>query len=340
MNEVPLQDAVIRQALEVMRLAASAREGVDAALRALETDLRTLLRGEALSDAGKAAINELIDAAKQAIEGRYSLAQAVVDTRQLALVVAERTLEAVKQIIPELRAATVETIASLTSDVLIEGAPSSAWWRRQSQDTAFRFVAELRRGVVNGEPNERIVARIVGPTGLLQTSRRNARTLVQSSIMNAANHARLATYRKNSRLIRGVRQISTLDGHTSDICIAYSGGTWDLEGNPIDGWRLPFNGGPPRHWACRSILSPIPKTFRDIGINVNEPSRIAERASSLGPIAGDTSFADFLKRQPATFADQVLGKGRADLWRAGKITLSQLVDGTGNPLTLDQLKAL
>jgi hypothetical protein len=34
----------------------------------------------------------------------------------------------------------------------------------------------------------------------------------------------------------------------------------------------------------------------------------------------------------------MLGKGRAELWRDGKITLQQLLDQRGNPLTLQQLR--
>jgi len=35
----------------------------------------------------------------------------------------------------------------------------------------------------------------------------------------------------------------------------------------------------------------------------------------------------------------VLGSGRAQLWRDGKLTLEQLLDLSGNPLTLAQLRA-
>jgi hypothetical protein len=46
-----------------------------------------------------------------------------------------------------------------------------------------------------------------------------------------------------------------------------------------------------------------------------------------------------LKRKGVEYQNEVLGVGRADLWRAGKITLRDLVSGSGNPLTLDQLRA-
>jgi hypothetical protein len=55
-------------------------------------------------------------------------------------------------------------------------------------------------------------------------------------------------------------------------------------------------------------------------------------------VAADLSFSDFLKGKPTEFVDEMLGKGRAQLWRDGKITLSQLLDQRGNPLTLQQLR--
>ena len=62
------------------------------------------------------------------------------------------------------------------------------------------------------------------------------------------------------------------------------------------------------------------------------------RASMDGSVAQDLTFDQFLKNKPPAFADEMLGKGRADLWRSGKITLSQLLDQRGNPLTLTQLE--
>lgn len=62
------------------------------------------------------------------------------------------------------------------------------------------------------------------------------------------------------------------------------------------------------------------------------------RASIDGEVAADLTFDDFLKGKPKAFADEMLGKGKAELWRDGKITLQQLLDQRGNPLTLTQLR--
>jgi len=57
-----------------------------------------------------------------------------------------------------------------------------------------------------------------------------------------------------------------------------------------------------------------------------------------GQVAEDITFAQFLQGKSNTFQNDLLGRGRAELWRAKKISLTQLVDMRGNPMTLGQLE--
>lgn len=124
--------------------------------------------------------------------------------------------------------------------------------------------------------------------------------------------------------------------HNTDICMARSNLEWDFDHNPI-GHTLQWN-PPPSHWNCRSVLAPIRKTFRELGIDADEPTG-RTRASAEGQIDRETSFDSFLKRRTKEQQDEQLGKGRADMFRNGKITLRQLLDNAGNTLTLDELRA-
>jgi len=86
-------------------------------------------------------------------------------------------------------------------------------------------------------------------------------------------------------------------------------------------------------------MIPVLKTWRELGINMDELSDNT-RASMEGQVT-DKTFADWLKRKTETdptFADRTLGKGRAELWRNGKITMDQMISG-GKPLSLAELKA-
>jgi|GEM_PF-2188427 len=264
------------------------------------------------------------------------------DHYSLAKLESETAIESMARIGLEAALPTEAMLQALVNGSLIEGAPSSAWWAKQSEDLQFKFAAQVRQGIAQGETVMQIVRRVagskrLGTAGIMDVSRRNAFALVHTSVQQVANDARLAVFQANADILKGVRQVSTLDGRTSPICIAYSGGQWDLEGKPINGTKLPFAGGTPRHFNCRSVLVPITKSYRELGLDIDEvpPST---RASDLGQIPADTTFAEFLKRHDAAYADNLLGPGRAKLWREGKITLNQLLDGSGRELTLKKLR--
>lgn len=335
MSEIELRDAILRHALQLQRLSAGEQKKVEEILRGLEAELKQLLQSQAVSDATKAEIQALINQADEIISPAYAQAAATVDTHALAVLVAERTVKALDTVLPAtINAPTAARLASLTKDVLIDGAPSSAWWQKQSEDVAFKFAAQVRQGVINGNTNEQIVSRVRDLFGFARGNgvMAQARTLVHSSIMSAANDARLATFRQNAKVIDGVRWLSTLDSHTCAQCAALDGQSWNLDGGKMTGTNVAFM-SPPAHFSCRCVLSPIPKSLADVGVELPE----GQRASSEGPVPSSTTFQDFLKRQSPAFVDKVLGKRRAELFMEGRLTLSDLISGTGRELTLEEL---
>ncbi len=86
----------------------------------------------------------------------------------------------------------------------------------------------------------------------------------------------------------------------------------------------------------------MPKSLDDIlGITGLDAKRdeLSRRASKDGPVSGSTNFADFLKRQSPEFVANTLGEKRAAMFLAGKLTLRDLVSGTGRELTLDEIRS-
>lgn len=341
MTEQALQDAILRNSLQVLRYAAGQQERVDGMLVELTRELKDLVATGNLSADQARDVNALIKQAEAAISLGYKRADAAVDTYELAQAIAEKTQEIIQDVIPAtVQLPTDAVLSKLGKDVLIDGAPSSAWWAKQGDDLAFKFAAQVRQGIANGETQERIVARITGrrgEPGIMEVARKNARALVHSSVMTAANQARLETFRKNGKLIKGVRWLATLDGHTCNRCMAMDGQAWNLDGEKLPGTKVAFM-APPIHFGDRCILTPVPKTFKDIGLDIPEPDDPGQRASSLGPVDGKTTFDDFLARQSPEFVQRVLGKKRADMWKAGKITVRDLVSGVGRELTIDELR--
>lgn len=338
--------ALLRQQLDLFRFEAGTRAKVLRLLGGMHYELLGMLSAEDLTKFGKARTTALISQAVDTIEGYYGR---VDDLTQQALTGAAEAQAKSTAGSLERAYASIELDAGLPTETFLEraagstlimGAPSEEWWARQSRDTANRFANAVRQGLAAGDTTEQIVARVAGRQGypgIMDITRANARSLVHTSIQAVAAEARFETFRQNDDIVEGIRQVSTLDTNTTEICMAYDGAEFSLDGEPINGTELEYDNGVPRHWGCRSVEVPITKTFKELGLNIEEPA-VGERASSQGPVPADMTFGDFLGTLSEAEQDEALGPGRADLWRGGDITLAQLLDQRGNPLTLAELQ--
>jgi len=120
-------------------------------------------------------------------------------------------------------------------------------------------------------------------------------------------------------------------------CASLDGLTWDLDGNPI-GHDTTYS-PPPRHWGCRSTTVPVLKSFRELGIVMDELPE-STRASMDGQVPEGLSFDDWLRRKESEepgFVADMFGKGKARLWLEGKISVRDMTDQTGRELTLKEL---
>lgn len=328
----------------MLRLSARQRAATLRRLKKMERELAAKLSENELGKLSRKQVESFLAEADKIISDYYTEAEANLELLETAETIANATADAL-EIALGIEAAKLpksDYFKSLASEVLIQGSPAEDWWRGQSEATQRLFKSQVRQGLASAETNQQIIQRIVGKQGVpgvMETVRRNAAALVQTAVQAVANDARRSTFDANDDLIKGLRQVSTLDGHTSLVCVSYSGAEWNMKREPINGNDLAFNGGCPRHFNCRSVEVPITKTFRELGVDVDEPG-VSTRASSEGQIAGDTTFDGFLKRKGKAYQDRVLGDGRAELWREGKITLRDLVSGDGRPLTIAELQKL
>ncbi|MDO9819619.1 phage head morphogenesis protein, partial [Glaesserella parasuis] len=80
----------------------------------------------------------------------------------------------------------------------------------------------------------------------------------------------------------------------------------------------------------------VTKSWKELGIDAEEmPS--STRASQDSPVSEQINYENWLKSKSPGQQDQVLGKGKADLWRRGVITFADMLDQSGRPLTLKDL---
>ena len=334
----------VDQSITLLRYGASVRSNVLGLLGKMEKELVSELANTKLTVFNNKRYREMLAAVREISTSTFDAAarmtgEAVEDVMVYAV---QETNSAVKTItgIDLLgRTADLDWIASVAENSLVQGATNAAWWEKQAKDLVFKFEQQVRLGMTSNETTDAIISRIRsdGETpGVLYQTRAQAAALVQTAIAEGANDARLAMYRKNEDIIRGVQQISTLDDRTTDTCIAYDQAAWDLDGEPIDGTDLPFDGGPPRHWNCRSTLVPIIKSSEELGTDVEVLE--GARASMDGEVSEKMSFGDWLETKTEEQQDAILGAGKAQLWRDDKITLRDLLDQSGRPLTLEQLE--
>lgn len=332
-----IADDLLAHNLDLLRLNASMRLDALKLLKSLEQELVRKLSVGTLTDYSKSATEYLLASARAVVEKYYADINAVADEALAGLSSVQQ--EVVRTALADVgygaALASPTHFATALTDVLIQGAPSAEWWSKQAEDVAFKFSNVVRQGIVQGKTNGDIIREV---REVMVVGRANAAALVQTSVQQVANSSSVETFKQNADVIQGMMQLSTLDSHTTDICMAYSGAEWDLDEEPMGDTKLPFDGGPPRHWNCRSVLVPITKTFAELGMDAPE-MKGGERASTDGPVNANTTFEDFLDRKGKAFQDEMLGKGRAELWRDGTITLPQLLDLKGRPLTLAELKS-
>jgi len=343
--ELTLIDSSIDHQLALMRLSAGERKKVFALLEQLRIELKNKLNND-LTSFQKTRVSKLLKQTDKIIQSSYVEMSESIDKLALSKFEVKNTAAMLGTIGIDASLPTASVIKALSADPLLEGLPLSDWWSRQSDGLKRSFSSQVRLGILSNETQQQIINRVFGSPkkgipgiGFPEsTLRRNASTMVHDTIAQVTNDARMAVYRENEDIAKGYYQLSTLDSHTSKTCIAYAGAEWDLDYNPIPPTTLPFDGGTPRHPNCRSIILMILKSYKELGFpNIKEPPP-ATRASDEGQIKADTTFDSYLKRKTVKEQDAQLGKGRAQLWRDKKITLSDLVDGTGRELTLKELE--
>lgn len=202
-------------------------------------------------------------------------------------------------------------------------------WYQGLPDGAFRRIRDtIRMGYVEGKTTDQIVQDIRGTrdrAGVIEQSKRGAEAAVRTALAHTANVAKEEVYKKNRSKIKGVEWVSTLDGRTSAICRGFDGKVFPVDEGPR----------PPAHVNCRSTTIPLIKSARNFGGKLKGGTR----ASMNGQVSNELNYDQWLRRQPIEFQNDVLGKKKAELFRAG-LTMDRFIDRDGAELTLKQIEAL
>jgi SPP1 gp7 family putative phage head morphogenesis protein len=240
------------------------------------------------------------------------------------------------------------------------------WFRKLEAADRNRMREAIQQGLVQGETVEQITRRV--RDSVFAGSRRDATAVVRTAINHTSNIARDELWKANADLITGLRWTATLDGRTTAICRSRDGRIFPVDSGPR----------PPAHFNCRSVMVAVvdgaeavgsrpfvrddrtgekrQKDFRkearsqlrsELGRGATS-DEIRTRANRLrksfykdnvGQVPAATTYQEWLKRQPAKFQDEILGRTKGALFRRGGLTLDRFVDRQGAELNLKELYA-
>ena len=236
-----------------------------------------------------------------------------------------------------------ETVYAAVLSRPFQGRLLSEWTQGLGADRMARIRDTIRIGFVNSETIAQMVGRLRGTRakgyadGLLDISRRNAETVVRTAVSHTANVARDSLYQANSDLIKAIQWVSTLDARTSGICRARDGKQFTCDAHRPIGHSLSWLGGPGQaHWNCRSSSTPVLKSWKELGLDMNEMPE-GTRASMDGQVAANLRYGDWFGKQSAARQDQIVGVTRGRMFRAGEMSFDQFSNNKGRMLTLKEL---
>jgi len=352
-NDV-MVDEIIGHSVDLQRLESSVKVKIHKELKKLEKNLvkeldsSNLLKAKMTQTKQKRLkllqkqTNEIVSVSYQTIAKDH--AKTLTGVASLAEKQAVKSINTVMKVELASVSMSKQMLQAIVSDTLIEGAPSREWWSRRGKAFHARFTDTIRQGMMRGDDTGTITRTLIGTAknkykdGALAANYRSAEALVRTSIQSVANEARLMTYADNDDIIKEIEWLSTLDSRTSPFCRALDGLRWsnpDME--PI-GHHRRFP-GTTAHWRCRSTQVSIIKSWDELGAKGKfKEIPDSTRSSMDGQVSEKLNYEGWLKTKSKGFQKEVLGAKKYELWEKGKLSFTDMVNQSGNALTLEQLE--
>lgn len=341
-----LTDIAVQRQVLLERFKAAEVRKFTTVLRQLDAEIRRQLSGGRLTDFRRSRLETQLAAMKKVLIGQYSEYVDLLnaDLRTLAIDTARFEGATFSAYAPAGVGISVPAPQQLWSAVTTNpltmtgangGSLLQSFMEQWAEGDAEMVTNAIRMGYALGETNDQIIARIRGSAqlnyadGVLAKSRSHAETVARTAIQHVANSARAQVWAANDDIIDEYQWVSTLDSRTTPLC------------RERDGHRYPVGAGPlpPAHPNCRSTTVAVIKG--EFGRLLEEEST---RASVDGPVPGNETYYDWLKRQSPGFQDMALGPTRGKLFRDGGLSVEQFaklqLGKNFEPLSLDEMRKL
>ncbi len=226
-------------------------------------------------------------------------------------------------------------------------------WVKTSFDSSIQSAikTEIMTGMLKGESYKKLVKRF--DTKFFRMTKNDIEALTRTYVQSINIKAMEDVAEANKDIVKGWKWNAILENRTCIRCISLDSA----------GLVYPLNGGPsmPLHPRCRCIKEWVTKTFRELGIDVDEmretkykPYSIrgnidpttgkftknkvgvgGQKTVSVGRFLG--TYPEFFKAQTKEVQLSMLGPSRYELWKSGKIKLSDMTDKSGKTILLKDL---
>lgn len=345
-NEI-LQDRAIRHALYLTRVSSREAAQMRALLEEASADVVALLerrlakirvRGRDIGPDTTLRLRRLDKGLRDLLGAVYSEArdQLALDLDELA--VNEATFQAgvIKTAAPVVVDLDVPAPSHLRAIVRarpFQGQLLREWFSDLEAAQRREIRRHVRLGIVEGEGIDQIVRRIRGTRaagyadGVLEIGRRQAEAVVRAAVNHVSTAARSELAAANSDIIDREQILATLDSRTTPICRKRDGEVHEVGVGPR----------PPFHLGCRTTVVPVLKSWREMGIDIDDAPE-GTRASLNGQVPASTTWPEWIEKQSFDVQSEALGKTRARLLRTGKVRASAFVDRRGRQFTLEDLR--
>ena len=333
-----IADALVSHQIGIQRLSNATVRKLLAMLKRSDARIVERLLRDGVTDLSRARQEAMLRDIRRIIGSAYKDATGALNIQleDLAKYEAEYQANLFKRIVPIdvdfIRPAADQLIAAVNTRPF-QGRLLREWFADLDAKSFERLRNTIRAGIVEGRTLAQMVAEIRGTAangykdGVLHINRRAAEATVRTAVAHTNNIARSYTYERNADIIKGVQWVSTLDGRTSAICRGRDGMVFKVDKGPR----------PPAHPNCRSSTVPVLKSWRELGID-RKDLPAGTRASMNGEVPADINYSDWLRKQPLTVQNDVLGIRKAQLFRKGGVGLERFINRAGDELTLDELK--
>jgi SPP1 gp7 family putative phage head morphogenesis protein len=333
-----LLDEAIKHQVELIRYSSGVVSRVTSILNKSDADLIKKIEAGSFTEIKAARLDKILKALRVINRIAYdllgkSLTEELVAAAGYEIDYGITVLEKTIPVVFELVRPSPTVLRAVVTSRPFQGALLKEWVAGLEDGRFRRLRDAIRIGVTEGETTADIVRRIRGTKalqykdGVLDISRRSAEAMTRTAVNHTMVNSREQLYKDNADLIKGVRWVSTLDSRTTAVCRARDGEVYP----PNQGPR------PPAHINCRSTTVPVTKSWKELGIKLPDAPE-GTRSSMNGQVPAGTTYAEWLKKRPAAFQDEVLGVKKGLLFRKGGLTLDRFIDNSGHEYTLDELR--